>query len=164
MCTNLSKINIPANVRKIGKSAFCGCIQLQDISIPSQITTIEKYTFANCPITSINIPQGIINIEEGVFEGCNQLTTITIPESVISIGYGVFSGCSKLESIKLESKIPPQVGGDIGFYTKKQSGIMNPTYYYVYEGPTRIYVPSTAIGAYKNAEEWKKYAEYYVGY
>ena len=47
----------------------------------------------------IEIPDGIILIEDIAFSGCSSLKSIDIPNSVTTIGFGVFSGCSALQSI-----------------------------------------------------------------
>ena len=52
-------------------------------------------------VTSVVIPDGVMRIRGGAFEGCENLTSITIPDSVTSIGDGAFRGCSKLTSVTI---------------------------------------------------------------
>ncbi len=45
----------------------------------SQLTTIDIGAFADCTgLTSIAIPDGVINIDQSAFYGCKNLTNITI--------------------------------------------------------------------------------------
>ncbi len=78
-----NKINDVA-VRKIGDSAFYNCRHL----------------------TSITIPDSVINIDNSAFRGCTGLTSVTIPDSVISIGDSAFECCSGIESIMVDVNNP----------------------------------------------------------
>ena len=56
--------------------------------------------------TSIVIPDSVISVGSGAFEGCSSLTSITIPDGVTSIGYySVFEGCSSLTSITIPDSV-----------------------------------------------------------
>ena len=58
---------------------------------------IADSAFANCrSLTSVNLPEGLINIGKGAFKRCEALTDISISNSVISIGEIAFSGCGSL--------------------------------------------------------------------
>lgn len=52
-------------------------------------------------IKTVEIIEGITNIGDSIFEGCNNLENITIPESVSYIDYRAFYGCSILQEIKI---------------------------------------------------------------
>lgn len=56
-------------------------------------------------ITSITLPQGIIEIGEGAFDGCALLTSVIIPDSVEIIGNNAFRGCTRLCVITLPNSI-----------------------------------------------------------
>jgi hypothetical protein len=51
---------------------------------------------------SVNIPQGVLSLPEGVFKSCLIIHEITIPSSVTTIGDSVFEGCFELYSITFE--------------------------------------------------------------
>lgn len=45
--------------------------------------------------------QYVTVISERAFTGCNKITSLVVPDSVIQIGFGAFEGCSRLEKIEL---------------------------------------------------------------
>ena len=91
------KINDVA-VRKIGDSAFYNCRHL----------------------TSITIPDSVINIDNSAFRGCTGLTSVTIPDSVISLGDSAFECCSGIESIMVDVNNPVYYSSN-NCFIKKQS-------------------------------------------
>jgi len=79
--------------------------QERNYTIPSSVGTIGAYAFSNSGLTSITIPAGVSNIEDGAFAWCESLTSITIPSSVTYIGDRAFAGCSSLTSITIPSSV-----------------------------------------------------------
>ncbi|MBQ2175142.1 MAG: leucine-rich repeat domain-containing protein, partial [Alphaproteobacteria bacterium] len=73
-----------------------------DISIEGEtyiVTSIGNSAFSGCEsLTTINIPEGIINIGMDAFRGCTNLTNITFPSSISNIGKFAFYGCTNLIS------------------------------------------------------------------
>ena len=85
--TPIEEITIPSTAKKIGISAFSGCVNL------------KKVNLGNIEGMSID-----------AFDGCTALTSIKIPKT-LNGGYGgaPFSGCTNLKNIELEegmTKIP----------------------------------------------------------
>lgn len=56
-------------------------------------------------ITELVIPNGITKIEEGAFEGLENLKTLVLPDTVVEVEEGAFRGCTSLESITLGKKL-----------------------------------------------------------
>ena len=64
------------------------------------VTGISDSAFSGCTsITSITLPNNLINIGSYAFSGCNNLMSITIPENVISIDKNAFQYCFNLTSV-----------------------------------------------------------------
>jgi len=73
-----------------------------DVIIPDGITQIRNYLFAGCEsIASVTIPEGVNSIGNSAFSNCGNLESVTIPESVTSIGDSAFSNCSNLTSVTI---------------------------------------------------------------
>ncbi len=137
-CSSLKSVNIPESVTNIGRRAFFGCSSLENINvdtnnknyisengilfnkgktkivkypegkeekgyiIPNGVTDIEERAFVGCNnLIGIEIPESVTSIGESAFSGCSSLESIIIPEGVTSIGYEAFYGCSSLKSIDI---------------------------------------------------------------
>lgn len=99
-----------------------------DVVIPSKVQIgNELYTVAvidnnafyyNENLTSVTIPNSVINIGETAFAYCTELTSVTIPESVTAIGNGPFAGCIYLLDINVEGANPAYTSVDGVLFTK----------------------------------------------
>ena len=86
-----------------------------DIDIPASVehegvkytvSGISNWAFENCSgITSISMPQSIMEIGESAFSGCSQLTNLSFPDSIKYLEIGVCYGCEKLRNLYLPSVI-----------------------------------------------------------
>ena len=92
-CYSLKSITIPQGVTEIGMYAFDYCISLKSINVNTENiyystengvlfnknkTKIIKYPEGRSDLSEYNIPQGVTEIGEGAFSGCNALKSITI--------------------------------------------------------------------------------------
>ncbi len=71
------------------------------IKIPEGLVTIIGPAFRLTMIKSIELPDGILEIQSHAFNGCNGLTKLEIPDTVRKIGSEAFSFCSNLQEIRL---------------------------------------------------------------
>ena len=102
-CRSLKEITIPEGVTAIGDGAFKRCSSLEKIDVNRENKNLEsidgvllqkyeegkvlvKYPEGKKNLTSYIIPEGVIEIEDYAFEGCNSLKEISIPISVKYIG------------------------------------------------------------------------------
>jgi hypothetical protein len=75
----------------VGYAAFEGCKSLTSITIPESVIEIGANAFSDCKeLTSINIPDGVTNIGAFAFSGCSSLCYINIPINVSCIGVAAF--------------------------------------------------------------------------
>ena len=142
-CSNLTFLSIGNSVTSIEKGAFNGCSDLKSVNItnlkswceisfedryanplgyakhlylnekeveelviPNGITEIGDYAFWGCEaLTSIFIPNSVTSIGRGAFNDCSGLTSVTIPNSVTSIGDWAFAFCSGLTSVTISNSV-----------------------------------------------------------
>lgn len=99
-CTSLAIPSIPATVTSIGYSAFANtAISTADLS---NVTTLGGAAFQNCKsLTSAILNDGLTEIRENLFDGCENLPSITIPATVTSIKNSAFEGCKSLTSVAI---------------------------------------------------------------
>lgn len=126
-CVSLKNIKIPDNVTTIGENAFQGCTGLKSIEIPNNVTSIGFGAFEGCSnlelneydnalylgnstnpyivlvkakltdITSCEISEKCMFIQDSAFKGCSTLVDVVVPDSIISVQSYAFSGCVNLE-------------------------------------------------------------------
>jgi len=178
-CTGLTSITIPNSVTSIGRGAFSGCTSLTSITIPNSVTSIGSNAFYGCTsLTSITIPNSVTSIESSAFYGCEGLTSITIPNSVTSIEYEAFVYCTSLTSVVIGNNNELIIEAYTFLFCESLTSVTCyakvPPTIEIYESDfderygafdaerlskMRLYVPSSAISAYREAEEWKDFGQ-----
>lgn len=100
----LSRVTGLDSVTYIGEWAFGDNFNL-NVSIPSTATYIGPSAFRNTCIETAIIPEGITEIHDEVFYGCEYLANVSLPNSITSIGDTSFYGCSSITSIEMPSNL-----------------------------------------------------------
>ncbi len=104
-CTNLTSVQIPETVERIGMRAFAGT-GLTSIEIPDSVTEIGEQAFAMCDaLAACKLPNSLTSVPQELFQQCSALTGITIPDSVTKIETGAFSGCTALTDVVLSQNL-----------------------------------------------------------
>lgn len=113
---NVSRIEIPASITKIGNGAFKNVSALTSIKLGSGIKTVGNHTFEGCSgLVSIEINNlEIIGAE--AFKDCTSLTSISLPTSVNEIGPGAFYNCSSLSNVDMGKISARNVIDKFAFY------------------------------------------------
>ncbi|MDR0543552.1 MAG: leucine-rich repeat domain-containing protein [Dysgonamonadaceae bacterium] len=149
--SGLTSVKIPAKVTGIGDGAFNNT-EITDIVIEDGTTdlAISRWgIFNNCPIKTIywgrTIPFGYSSPAEGV----RSLTSVIIGAEVTSINSDAFSGCTKLTQLTSKNPNPP-AATTYTFSNFDQSSCS-------------LFVPASAINAYKNATGWKDFSSITAG-
>ena len=125
-CTSLTKVVLPDSIRQIGFRAFKNCTSLMEVVLPNSNITIFSNAFANCPklqnenglaiindvlygyygsAAEVTIPEGVLKIDDKVFQNNLDLKKVVIPDTVTEIGEHVFDGCSNLESAVIPASV-----------------------------------------------------------
>lgn len=93
-------------VKAIGDSAFFRCKELTSVYIPDSVVNIGNMAFGACiNITAFKIPYGVVNIGKSAFGGCISITSMHLPDSVKTIGDGAFWLCTKLTDLQFGNGI-----------------------------------------------------------
>jgi hypothetical protein len=118
-CSKLESVTISKGLKKIDKNILFGCNSLKSIngnfaSADGCALVVDGVLAAyamGCGATEYTIPEGVIEIGENVFYGCNDLQSITISESVESIHKNAFANCNNLTSIMISESVK-EIDGD----------------------------------------------------
>ncbi|MBQ4395750.1 MAG: leucine-rich repeat domain-containing protein, partial [Paludibacteraceae bacterium] len=139
----ITNVTLPDGLTSIGARAFYDCSSLASINIPESVTEIKMLAFFYCSsLTSIVIPEGTKSLFE-TFKGCESLSSVVIPASVTSLTFYTFGGCVSLKEITNYATTPQSVEEDVFDQVDKAN--------------CKLYVPSSAVEAYKATEVWKDF-------
>ncbi|MCF0211637.1 MAG: leucine-rich repeat domain-containing protein, partial [Bacteroidales bacterium] len=110
-------------VTAIGHDAFFHCYQLTNVILPSTVTSIGERAFQRCAFRTLTLPstvtyigprafnsndamteftaEGVVTLDNGVFDYCLSLRTVNLGTHVTSIGHNAFRWCRDLTSITI---------------------------------------------------------------
>lgn len=136
-------------VTSIGTSAFLDKT-VTSVTIPDSVVNIGNDAFYQCTsLAGITIPAGVTNIGTYAFYDCTSLTGITIPGSVTNLGAYAFYDCTKLTNVYFQGNAP--VGGSTLFIGDTKAIIYylpGTTGWGLFTGPTPVlwnpHVPGSA--------------------
>lgn len=101
-CDNITNIRISSSVTDIDEFAFQDCTSLKTIGVDYGNMRYESFDgvlynrgrtsieFVPYGVNSVTIPDGVVDIKEFTFSGCENLTCVTIPSSIKSIEDSAF--------------------------------------------------------------------------
>ena len=117
-CNALQSIALPDSVTHLGVNPFERCANLSKIyaSADSAFAVLRGVLFEKstkrlicypCILTAAEyaVPEGIAQIGEWAFSGCENLCNIVLPDSLTSIGGNAFYNCTSLQSITLPDSV-----------------------------------------------------------
>ena len=139
----ITKINyIPNGITSL-QGAFGGFTSLVNApEIPSSVTKMYN-TFKNCSslVNAPNIPDSVTDMSS-TFYGCSSL--VTAPEIPGGVKYldSTFNGCTSLKEVTFLPTTPPRYSDTLTDCSKLET----------------IYVPNSAVSAYKTATGWSQFA------
>ncbi len=95
---NVVSVSIPSTVNgwpvtRIADQAFYMHTNLTSVTIPNTVVDIGNWAFRDCLLlSSLTIGNSVTNIGEFAFADCYNLGSVVIGDSVVSIGGSAFSG------------------------------------------------------------------------
>ena len=157
-CKNLFSVKLPETLQIIDNGV---AITHRDGS-GSGITSLTKWfwgAFSNTALTNIVIPDNLTAIGRYAFYHCSNLCEITIGKSVQKIGGYAFA-YTNIKTIICKAQIPPILLAD-SISDKVQGGTNSASYAETFKGVEKanvtLYVPMSAIDAYKANANWKEF-------
>ena len=114
----ISKVVIPASVKKIDHDAFYGCTDLEEVEFESagdRTVKIGPRAFSGCTsLKSVTGGNHIVSIEKSAFRGC-ALESVEIPRTCKEIASDAFFDCKSLKSFYAQSG---------GYYSVDKDGVL----------------------------------------
>lgn len=96
---DMTELELPNSLRKIGNGAFKGCKQLKKVELPSGLSEIPKECFSGCKsLTEIVINKELAAIRKDAFRGCERLKKLTVPKN-LKVWDDPIKKCSVLKKI-----------------------------------------------------------------
>ena len=134
-CKGLNSVTIGSSVTYIGGGAFYGCTSLAFVTYNATKCGVLGYEsfcdpvpwFVDCPLTALNIGEGVKQIPGYFAFGQKGLTSITIPTSVISVGKGAFRDCESLASVTIPASVSfvgEEAFANTPWYNNKPDGMV----------------------------------------
>ncbi|MBO4659765.1 MAG: leucine-rich repeat protein [Prevotella sp.] len=156
---------IPTTVTAIGPSAFYGNSRLLTIDIPEGVLTIDDSAFSGCSaLTDVTFPSTLTSIGYTTFSGCKKLSSILLPEGLKTIDQMAFQNCTNLKKVSIPStvtKMSYNVFAGCSKLTKvavaRTTPISIDASVFPYRKKSTLYVPEGCSGAYENANVWKDF-------
>ena len=106
LCDTLREINIPENVKRIERGAFCWCHNLEKVQLPSGLRKISESMFHSCySLKEINLPESLEEIGAWAFDSCRSLQKVIIPGGVKFVGGCSFQHCYGLKEAVFEGSM-----------------------------------------------------------
>lgn len=106
-CVNLYTLSVPSSVINIGENAFGGTPWYD--SLPDGLLYLGKVAFsykgAMPENTGIEIKEGTVSISERAFQGFAELSTVLLPNTLIEIGDHAFEDCINLKSLIIPNSV-----------------------------------------------------------
>ena len=98
-------------VTKIGDRAFKDCKKITSVTIPNSVIEIGSYVFWQCEeLKSATITGTVTEMAECVFLSCTSLESVTLPNNIKEISFGMFKDCTSLESVSIPNGVTA-IGG-----------------------------------------------------
>lgn len=103
--TRISKITFNNKLVEIQDNAFERCLMLETIEFPSSLKKIGTQAFLRCSnLKSVKFNDELEEIGKEAFKDCSALKIIRLGSKLKSMGNHIFCDCNLLENIEVDSK------------------------------------------------------------
>lgn len=114
-CTNLTRVELPASVKKLNLGVFDGCVNISEIIVDANNASykdVDGVVFSKDGTELVffpkgrktadgeyNIPEGVTSISEGAFKGMRYIEKIVIDNTITHIGKYAFKDSISLTNL-----------------------------------------------------------------
>lgn len=113
-CSKLTNLTIENGVTKLLGFKYCG---ITSLVIPNSVVEVCDWAFEGCSsLISIKFGSGLTTIGKYAFYGCGPIETLTIPSTIQTIGNSAFNG-AKIKNVVISDGV--LTIGDNAFYNCK---------------------------------------------
>ena len=116
--------NLDFSMNAIREEAFRNT-GLTSVVIPEGVIDIGLSAFRDNNLTSVTLPSSLLNIDAGAFRN-NELTSIVIPENVTNVGAAAFSDNIELTSVTSKNLVAPTRGNNFFANTASEKTLFIP--------------------------------------
>lgn len=99
--SSVETVVLPDGLEEIPDAAFNQAAQLTSVNIPSSVKKIGIHAFAGTGLTTLTIPETVEEIGFGAFRDMKSLTTVTIEGNVHIPSY-TFRSCTNLQTVYIK--------------------------------------------------------------
>lgn len=95
---------VPDCVEIIGNNSFWNC-SVNSVQLSNHLKKVGLCAFWRCRLDEIELPDGVTEICDNAFCGCDELQKVTLPSSVSKIGSDCFDMCGEFELFAPEGSV-----------------------------------------------------------
>lgn len=104
-CINLKEVILPQTLEVIEDEAFSKCESLSLCTLPNQLQQIGSYAFSDTKLRINQLPSTVYRTGEGVFYNCKQILSFQWTNQIKQIPPRMFMGCENLKKIVIGEQI-----------------------------------------------------------
>jgi hypothetical protein len=100
-------LKAPKTLKQVGAYAFYGCNNLNEVEfLGDTLDSIGTGAFQSCStLHKIEVPEGVTDIADSTFDGCQNLNVIILPDSLKNIGDNAFKDCSNIHEMVIPAGV-----------------------------------------------------------
>lgn len=113
-CTTLSEIVTNDKLSSIGSSAFSKSgVKNLNLLRNEKLNNIGTNAFSESSLEQISLPNGITQLNYGLFYGCRNLKSVNLSENLKEIYGSVFKECTSLKQLELPASVTSLLGNGV---------------------------------------------------
>lgn len=169
-CLNLTSMQLPKDLTKVGPFVFSHCSALETLDLPNTLAEIGEQAFYHCSaLKTLNLPASLVTLAPFTLHNCSNLVSVELGENLESLCYNTFTN-TKLDTITCYAEIPPFVYGVDGLFDvvvkeNEETGVVEMDtvpaeqydFFTVNTQVCILRVPAESIDEYKAHKSWGKF-------